>query len=105
MERITRRTETGKVRLRDYTVSMKDVIDKCAEYEDLEEQGRLIRLHFGISDVVYEVEEDVEGRHNVIARKCATNAMLFHLNKKVGKTVFLTRTEAEQALADMEKEN
>lgn len=75
-----------------------EVVDKLAYYEDLEEQGLLLKLHFGIGDVVYEVVDGADGNYCVIARKCRTYALLCTLNEKVGKTVFLTKEEAEEAL-------
>ena len=72
-------------------------------YKTLEEQGLLLKLHFGIGDVVYEVVEGAEGEYSVISRKCRTKALLCTLNEKVGKTVFHTKAEAEKALEEMEK--
>lgn len=78
--------------------------EKLAYYEDLEEQGLLIKLHFGIGDIVYEVVEGGDGNYFVMPRKCRTNALWIFLNDRVGKTVFLTRSEAEKALAEMSKD-
>ena len=93
-------------------VSMAVTVDVDVRSEDLkhisdlleaEEQGLLLKLHFGIGDVVYEVIAGADGECFVIARKCRTYALLCTLNEKVGKTVFLTKAEAEKALAEMEK--
>ena len=86
-------------------------LDKCIlmgmeelkKYRIAEEQGLLLRLHFGIGDIVYEVSEDAEGNYYVVARKCRTNTLLCALNKRVGKTIFLAKEEAEQALAKMKE--
>ena len=75
---------------------------RLKEYEDLEEKGLLLRLHFGKGDVVYETVQGADGEYSVISRKCRTTALLVTLNEKVGKTVFLTKTEAEEALARIE---
>ena len=75
--------------------------DKLREYEDLEEQGKLLKLHFGLGEKVYEIQEDADGSFCVVARKCSTTILLYILNEKFGKTIFLTKEEAEAALAEM----
>lgn len=78
MERLTRRTKEGKALLKDDTIYLSDVIKKCAEYEDLEEQGLLLRLPCRIGNTV-----------------CLPNEIW----------TFASKEEAEQALEKMEKEN
>ena len=80
-----------------------DALRKLKEYEDLEEKGLFIRFHFGVGDVVYEVEKGADGEYQVISRKCITKPYLCILNEKVGKTVFLTKEEAEKAAKEMEE--
>ena len=126
-----RRTETGKVRLRDYTVSIKDVIDKCAEYEDLEEQGLLLRLPCKVGDDVYFIPSKINYDLNIVGGYIENNRVYhqkvcrivlqegrwyveldkdreygtgsIHVNIFFQKTWFLTRTEAEEALRRMEE--
>lgn len=84
------------------------VYERLKYYEDLEEQGLLLRLPCKVGDTVYKIGGDVVVEHTITAIKIYEdsvyalvgglkfNALLF------GKTVFLTREEAETALAKME---
>ena len=74
-----------------------EVINKLAEYEDLEEQGLLLRLPCKIGDIVYSVVKD---GLQIFELKFTLD---FYARRKsdFGKTVFLTKEEAEQALAEM----
>lgn len=100
---------------------MMHLAEKLAEYEDLEEQGKLLKLPCAVGDTVYyadneyyftilpvKVDEISIMESSAILYKC----LLFDGNGDVetqfdfdkddfGKTVFLTRPEAEQALKDM----
>ena len=76
-------------------------INKLAEYEDAEEQGLLLRLPCKVGDTVYDIayEGDYEGGEesaNVYPIKFSTREF-----DDIGKTVFLTREEAEAALERM----
>lgn len=86
---------------------MMHLAEKLAKYEDLEEQGKLLKLPCAVGDTVYvlrldnaaymmnneKVWEIVEDRFEIRYFDC------------IGKTVFLTRKEAEQALKDLEGES
>lgn len=65
MERLTRRTKLGAavpyIDLScesEYNDWITDITEKLAEYEDLEEQGLLLRLPCKVGDTVWCVEED-----------------------------------------------
>ena len=76
--------------------------DKLASYEDAEEQGLLLRLPCKVGDTVYVFRriDDIltVGEHTF---KTLTNLVAIMENGEFGREVFLTREEAEQALADM----
>ena len=99
-----------------------DALNRLAEYEDMEEQGLLLRLPCKVGDTLW-----VTGRDNVpremeleapdIRTVCTDedNLCMSTCNRKpdgfcayrlrndgadIGKTVFLTREEAESALAE-----
>lgn len=76
-----------------------NAIRKLAEYEDLEEQGKLLKLPCAVGDTVYCIRESWSGY--VIDKKKFKVGMV----DKFNKTVFLTQQEAEQALAEMEGKN
>lgn len=84
-------------------------IDRLAEYEDMEEQGLLVRLPCKVGDVVYGIHQE----HTILpmvvkwietnvgwtfAAQYTPMAPKFYRFADVGQTVFLTREEAEKAL-------
>lgn len=97
-------------------------IEKLATYEDLEEQGLLVRLPVAIGSKVYAIslffdciydygdckstqkwkcEEDIPCEYE--KRLYCVKEIEFYLTLKdaIGKTVFLTREEAEKKLEEM----
>lgn len=92
-----------------------DVIDKLAQYEELEEQGLLLRLPVPIGTTVYNTTwwDDkyeivtVNGKkYSRSVRKHKVTKSTFGLLdiKEWGKTVFLTKSEAKQKLKEMESD-
>ena len=93
-----------------------DVIDKLAEYEGLEEQGLLLRLPCKVGDTVYSIANDgkiypvkatrevriVNGVLHIICESCKYSDLVSYGD--IGKTVFLTKSEAEQKLKEMESD-
>ena len=79
-------------------------IDKLAHYEDLEEKGLLIELPCKVGDTVYAIV------NKKIIEDVADRIEINHLCKKISTAkhswlcnfdnVFLTKEEAEQALAE-----
>lgn len=102
---------------------VEDMVKKLADYEDLEEQGRLIKLPCKVGDTVYvngvlgcgEVERyrvirvDYHstlgtGRNEfyIEALLCADpDSSIAFYDKQFGKTVFLTKAEAEAKLKEL----
>lgn len=74
-------------------------LDKLAEYEDLEEQGLLIKLPCKVGDDVYLIHNICNGKWTKI-EKVKFGISLYNY---FGKTVFLTREEAEKALKESEE--
>ena len=90
-----------------------DVIDKLAKYEDLEEQGRLVKLPCKIGTEVYDITWWDNVQEKVVVKgKAYYRTVHKHKITKLpftysdiddfGKTVFLTKSEAEQKLKEME---
>lgn len=73
---------------------------KLACYEDLEERGQLVVLPCKVGDTVY----IIGGKYRAGRFEWWINTGKFRLSdlEKIGKTVFLTREEAEAALREME---
>lgn len=74
---------------------------KLKDYEDLEKQGRLLKLPCKVGDDVYYIL----GIPN--KTPCAIDKCTFELSdiNKIGKTLFLTREEAEVKLKELRGSN
>lgn len=100
--------------LEDGIYLLEDALNKLAEYEDLEEQGLLLRLPCKVGDVVWfntykrgermgvQSHKVEEVRVRVLIERDYAEPNTEIPDYEVGKTVFLTREEAEQKLKEME---
>ena len=79
-------------------------IDKLAEYEELEEHGKLLKLPCAIGDTVYTLNPLPSGK-TVIAETTADAffCALSILEDRFGRTVFYTKEDAEIALQKINK--
>lgn len=93
--------------------------EKLKAYEDAEEQGLLILLPFNVDDEVWQILRHCEIRYceeeEKECDKCRhlikfawpnryeTKRDIMDVMHEFGKSIFLTREEAEKALAEMEK--
>lgn len=89
------------------------VLKKLADYEDLEEQGLLIRLPCKVGDILYCIVNGEVKKLKVhsfgvpdfeitnIESKYVDGFKIVRFVGEVGKTVFLTREEAEKKLEKM----
>lgn len=94
------------------------VYRKLKDYEDAEEQGLLLRLPCKVGDAVYqitngfiseyEITSAVIYPYNILFKWVCTKGIYKDLlgfnDFEIGKTVFLTREEAEVKLKEMEGE-
>lgn len=71
-------------------------IDKLAEYENAEEQGRLVILPCKVGDAIFVIGSKY--RSGKIDKWINTGKFRWSDIEKLGKSVFLTREEAEEAL-------
>lgn len=90
---------------------------KLAEYEELEEQGRLLRLPCKVGDTVYKITRNFISEYKIISETIYPYSIQFNwqctkgiygnlvgfADREIGKTVFLTREEAEAKLKEMEE--
>lgn len=134
MERLTRRSANGTGVYAtpsgepvEWENNRHNVLQKLADYEDLEEQGRLIKLPCKVGDTVYvngvlgygEAEKykvirvDYHstlgtGRNEFYIEALLDgkpdNSIGFY-DKNFGKTVFLTQSEAEEKLKELRCNN
>ena len=100
--------------------AMANLRETLKKYEDLEEQGRLIKLPCKVGDTVYAIGfnnnkpiiyESVVLRILITEKEIVFNVKVdeFEINSQLkqsmfGKTVFLTQAEAEQKLKEMESD-
>ena len=101
---------------------------KLKEYEDAEEQGLLLRLPCKVGDMVWDIDYGRPCVYRITGFSFGTaedyidepvkeNELVYYYinsngsiigsfaSSEIGKTVFLTKEEAEQALAEMKGEN
>ena len=106
-------------------INYKKILTKLGQYEDLEEQGLFLKLPCKVGDIIYvngvlgvgESEEykviRVYYQSNTLMKRsefCVEallvsdprNSIGFY-DKEIGKTVFLTKEEAEAKLKEMEE--
>ncbi len=98
-----------------------NILTRLADYEDAEEQGLLLRLPCKVGSTLYQPIMDSHVQELIVIGLCfdiVRNVWLYEIAFEynngewiktvcefayIGKTVFLTREEAEQALAEMQK--
>ncbi len=116
MERLTYRTIKGEAMGNSSVADIGDILEKLAEYEDLEEQGLLLRLPVKAGDIVYIISRNnkiiplnVHGINirkddfTILAKneKCRGYSILELLSKYESVDWFLTKAEAEQKLKEL----
>ena len=91
------------------------ICEKLGKYEDLDEQGRLVKLPCNVGDTVYGISMGkiisltvneisifrIKGE-KIINVKCQSNdEFRNYVEREFGKTVFLTKSEAEAKLKEL----
>lgn len=79
---------------------------KLKEYEDLKEQGRLVKLPCKAGTVVYEITGTTTRGYDwkyLTYEKAYVRETVFSLSElnDIGKTIFLTKSEAEAKLKEL----
>ena len=99
-------------------VNLEFVLEKLAEYEDLEDKGLLLKLPCKAGDTVYSVTRNFISKYTIFSIEKYKEGFFFNWNCEegiyanirgftefeIGKTVFLTKEEAEQKLKEMESD-
>lgn len=116
MERLTKRFEhknaDGIKYLPNNQETVFAMLNKLGELEDLEEQGLLLRLPCKVGDTLYQVIADIneykvtaieiyEGKVVICADNLDTGIGFSFCAERIGRRYFLTKAEAEKALAEM----
>ena len=92
--------------------AMADLRERLKEYEDLEEQGRLVKLPCKIGTKVYDITwwDDVQEKvvvkgktyyRRIHKHKVSKSTFGYTDIEEIGKTVFLTKSEAEEKLKEL----
>lgn len=123
-ERLTERSGerwiARQARLNGKIIGDRDIYAKLAYFEDLQEQGRLVELPCKVGDTVYNIVELVNGEVLIVKGKVfdyniSNVGEEFYFSEEtkrhdiwcdlddIGKTVFLTKAEAQAALEGMEE--
>lgn len=110
-------THTTDERVNGKFVGDKAVREKLFEYEQAESEGKLIHLPCRVGDTVYSIKNyhineckvdwiRIDTRKSITIRLMTKDYIFYDVSRKdFGKTVFLTREEAERALNSSEKSN
>ena len=99
--------------------NMTNACEKLGAYEDAEEQGLLLRLPCKVGDIVYvptrnfiaelEITEVIHCKNGTYFQWMLLSGIYPSLNgfteRKIGNEVFLTKSEAEAKLKEMEKKD
>lgn len=83
------------------------IYEKLARYEDLQEQGKLVKLPCAVGDTVYVLHIDNESylMNNERLWEIVEEKFEVHHFDYIGKTVFSTRKAAEKELEEMGQKN
>lgn len=106
MDRITGRNEKGELLVNGkivYAGELYEVASALEEYEDMEEQGKLLKLPCKPGDTIYLLVNDGVNKPFIKEWKALTFIYCISLENKIGKTVFLTEQEAKKALEGMKE--
>lgn len=76
--------------------------EKLAEYETAEEEGRLVMLPCKVGDFVYKIIYQRDNFDDRSYRIVTEVRFRLDMIDDIGKTIFLTREEAEKALKESE---
>lgn len=100
-ERLTERTEMGSL-IQKGEVSTRQMIDKLGAYEELEEQGLLLKLPRKVGDIVYKIITQHDSFDDTPYKIVSAVNFRLDMLDEIGKTVFLTQHEAEEKLRELE---
>lgn len=109
-------TEPGKDHPMNARILTYEDAEKWNEYRELEEQGRLLKLPCKIGDTLYVPTRNFISELRVVQISVGRDSVFFHWmlntgiypnldgcdNLQIGKSVFLTKEEAEARLKEME---
>ncbi len=127
LTRLTHKRESG-MKSGYWTPNRKEeLVERLAEYEDLEEQNQLLKLPCAVGDIIWDIDFGRPYSYEVTGfsfgsmndddweeERILDQVVVYYTNSNgsitgtfavrgIGKTVFLTREEAEAALKELER--
>ena len=79
-------------------------LKELKQYKNLEEQGLLLRLPCKVGDTVYKIINQRDNYDDTVYQIVSATIFELSMIDKIGKTVFLTKAEAEWKLKEMESD-
>lgn len=89
---------TGKIEYAENKMELVGLLEQLKEYQQLEEQGRLIKLPCKVGDTVYHV---VQGRIVEVSNVDLFFLLLSVVENRFNNSVFLTKSAAEEKLKEL----
>ena len=104
MERLTRRTETGGIRYTRHNIYEEDIVEKLAEYEDLEEQGLLHKAPLKDGTPIWIIIDDYVDEEPWLAYSSYLHGYTEYIYGKYNKDFFVNRERAEEIIKKLRGE-
>ena len=85
-----------------------ETLEKLAQYEDAEESGMLMRLPCPMGSTIYMIvtkRGKVNGVFSFVKTTYLMESNVFRACREFGKTVFLTKEEAQAAMGEWQKQH
>ena len=82
----------------------KEYLEELKIYRDLDEQGLLLQLPCKVGSTVYKIINQRDNYDDTVYQIVSATIFELSMIDKIGKTVFLTKEEAEQKLKEMESD-
>ena len=76
-------------------------LKELKQYKNLEEQGLLLRLPCKVGDIVYRIINQRDNYDDTVYQIVSSANFELSMIDEIGKTVFLTKAEADWKLKDM----
>ena len=89
---------------KDFSSRLQLMFEKLAHYEDLEEQGLLLKLPCKVGDKLYYIAEYMNGECEIMSNTMHSIRDILRFTDNMGSGFYITKEEAEAKLKEMEGE-
>lgn len=104
MERLTKRTETGGIRYTRHNIYEEDVVEKLAEYEELEEQGLLHKAPLKNGTLIWIVVDDYVDEEAYLICESYQYGYSEYMYGKYNEDFFENKEQAEKMIKGLNGE-